>query len=131
MEHSRTPWRGCNEGNCLCCQIWSEPDDHPVAKIECGDWGDEYPTLKLKGPSLDVKAVSVMDKIVYGSIDPEVAKANVKFIVKACNSHDELLEALKNAMSWIDNWSPAFTEEEEWSDDEEIIRAAIAKAGAK
>jgi len=40
----------------------------------------------------------------------------------------ELLEALKQTMSWIDNWSPEFTYDPVWSIDEDKARAAIAKA---
>jgi hypothetical protein len=40
----------------------------------------------------------------------------------------ELLEALKQTMTWIDNWSPEFTYDPDWSIDEDKARAAIAKA---
>jgi hypothetical protein len=43
--------------------------------------------------------------------------------------NDELLEALKQTMTWIDNWSPEFTYDPDWSIDEDKARAAIAKAG--
>jgi hypothetical protein len=40
----------------------------------------------------------------------------------------ELLEALKQTMSWIDNWSPEFTYDPDWSNHEDKAKAAIAKA---
>jgi transposase-like protein len=40
----------------------------------------------------------------------------------------DLLEALNRVMSWIDNWSPEFTNDEEWPQDRDAARAAIAKA---
>ena len=40
----------------------------------------------------------------------------------------ELLEALKQIMFWIDNWSPEFTYDPDWSFDEDKAKAAIAKA---
>lgn len=43
----------------------------------------------------------------------------------------ELLETLERVMSWIENWSPTFTYEDEWDADEEKARAAIAKAQGK
>jgi hypothetical protein len=42
--------------------------------------------------------------------------------------NQELLEALKQTMSWIDNWSPEFTYDPDWSIDEDKAQAAIAKA---
>jgi hypothetical protein len=42
--------------------------------------------------------------------------------------NQELLEALKQTMSWIDNWSPEFTYDPDWSNHEDKARAAIAKA---
>jgi hypothetical protein len=40
----------------------------------------------------------------------------------------ELIGALKQVMLWIDNWSPEFTYDPDWSIDEDKARAAIAKA---
>lgn len=40
----------------------------------------------------------------------------------------ELIEALQKVMSWVDNWSPEFTQDQEWIDDEPRIRSVIAKA---
>jgi hypothetical protein len=40
----------------------------------------------------------------------------------------ELLAALQDVMSWIRNWSPSFTEDDEWSQAEVAANAAIAKA---
>ena len=107
MEHSKTPWGYCGEKRekpevCCCMQIWSTPGDHPVARVESGKWGDDYPTVKLEGGSLDRKAVATMEQITYGEIPIEVAEANARFIVKACNCHDELLEACKRTLWRLD-----------------------------
>jgi hypothetical protein len=40
----------------------------------------------------------------------------------------DLLMALNQVMSWIDNWSPEFVYDEEWPADRDKVRAAIAKA---
>ena len=42
--------------------------------------------------------------------------------------NQELLEALKQVMTWIDNWSPEFTYDPDWPIDEGKAKAAIAKA---
>ena len=50
--------------------------------------------------------------------------ANARLIAAA----PDLLEALASVMSWIDNWSPDFTHDGEWPDDEAKARAAILAA---
>jgi hypothetical protein len=42
----------------------------------------------------------------------------------------DALDALKKVMSWIDNWSPEFTNDPEWPADRDAARAAIAQRGA-
>lgn len=42
-----------------------------------------------------------------------------------------LVDALKNVMSWIDNWSPSFTEDDEWPADRDAARSALAQAQAQ
>lgn len=41
---------------------------------------------------------------------------------------DELLDALKTVMQWIDGWSPSFEYDPSWPEDRDKARAAIAKA---
>jgi len=41
--------------------------------------------------------------LIYQSIDPNIVKANAAFIVKACNSHDDLVKALE---AMTDRWEP-------------------------
>lgn len=50
------------------------------------------------------------------------------FINRACNSHDDLLEALKQVMDWIRSWDPNFTQDDDWPETEHHVRAAISKA---
>ena len=47
--------------------------------------------------------------------------------VKAVNAHDELVEALKEVMDWIDNWDPNFTQDDEWPDTAALVKAILAK----
>jgi hypothetical protein len=42
--------------------------------------------------------------------------------------NQELLEALKQVMTWIDNWDPEFTYDPDWPTDEDKAKTAIAKA---
>jgi hypothetical protein len=108
MEHTKLPWKYCGQERekpevCGCMQIWSKPDDHPVAKVECGKWGDEYPSIRFTKDSCSLlpKIEPYMDIIEYGFINQETAKANAAFIVLACNSHYELLEACKEALEYL------------------------------
>lgn len=68
-------------------------------------------------------------KFLQAPVDVEMA--NAAFIVRACNSHDELVEALKQVMGWISNWSPNFETDEDWQTvAKPQILSAIAKAEA-
>lgn len=49
-------------------------------------------------------------------------------IIKLKDQNRELLAALKLVMSWVENWSPEFTQDDEWAIDASRISAAIAKA---
>ena len=40
----------------------------------------------------------------------------------------ELLDALDEVMTWIRNWNPRFTDDEEWSETQAKVDGAIAKA---
>lgn len=50
-------------------------------------------------------------------------------ISEAADTITDLLAALEEAMEWVKNWSPSFTEDDEWCDvTRPKIEAAIAKA---
>lgn len=57
------------------------------------------------------------------------AQADAAFIVQCVNAHDELVEALTEVMSWIRNWDPNFSEDDEWPATKAKVRAALEKAG--
>ena len=84
-NYSPGPWKACHDGTCSCGFIWSETADHPVAKVESGEWGDDYAAYKI-GPSgsrLTGKSVEVdayMEQISYGKIGPETAQQNARLI---------------------------------------------------
>ena len=84
-QHTRGKWNTCQEGKCSCKSIWS--DHYPVAKVLTGEWGDEYPSIRLVGDSsLDLKAEAYMEMIAYGTIAEETAIANACIIVAAVNA---------------------------------------------
>jgi len=61
---------------------------------------------------------------------PEVNEAVNRLLARtsAENAAPELLEALKEVMSWVENWDPEFTEDDEWEGTYARYRAAIARA---
>ncbi len=86
-----------------CLTIGGEK--HPVAKIYSGKWGDNYPSIRLVGPSLDLKAEAYMDQITYGEIPEEVAIDTARRLVLAYNCHDELVRALELVAKYNRGWS--------------------------
>lgn len=103
QKHSPLPWRGCGEDSekpCKCGMVWSPDGDHPVLTIERGEWGDEWPSLRLVGDSsFDRKAEAYMEKSAYGNVPDDVADANMHFVVKAANLHYELV-AMLDLVQW-------------------------------
>ena len=83
-EHSPGRLTVCNEGKCSCLSIWTS--DHPVAEVTKGDWGDDYPSIRIVGSSLERKAEAYMEQLTYGHITPELAKANAIRLVAAWNA---------------------------------------------
>ena len=85
------PWTACNDGECKCGMI-NGGEDH-IATVVSGDWGDQVPVIKVAGQSgpgsctgeLTLKAEMEM-VLVYGHVDPEVAKANCRRIVACVNA---------------------------------------------
>jgi hypothetical protein len=67
-------------------------DHYPVAQVTHGDWGDEYPAIRLVGDSsFDRKAEAYMEMINYGTVSDATARANWHLISAA----PELLAALQ------------------------------------
>lgn len=93
-------WNACNDGKCPCVTIMAA--DHPIATCARGDWGDEYPSLRITGDSFDAKAEAYMEKIVYGHIAHEAAEANCRFIAAAKSDVPVLAEAVLNLCAEVD-----------------------------
>ena len=83
------PWSVCGKGDCSCGVISSA--DHPICIVESGEWGDIIPTLVPVGTKIEGIFKATMEKIVYGTIDPEEARANCTIIAAA----PDLVEALE------------------------------------
>lgn len=76
------PWSVCGDGKCSCKTVMAP--DHPIAKITAGEWGDDYPAIRIVGDSsLTAKAEAYMEKITYGEISEPVARANALLIAAA------------------------------------------------
>lgn len=80
-------WTYCGEGSekpCQCGMIWSKKNDCPIAKVIIGEWGDEYPAIRIKSPgSINEPAEPYMEKIIYGSVNADYANENIQLIVSA------------------------------------------------
>lgn len=94
------PWHACRKGKCRCRQIWC--DDYPIATVLAGEWGDEYPVLKITGdPSAIGAKVTVeaeMGRVAYGLISEDEAEANGILMAAA----PVLLEALEGMVENVE-----------------------------
>lgn len=76
------PWHSCADDGCKCPTVLC--DNYPIAEVVKGQWGDEYPSVRLVGnTSLDMKAEAYMERITYGEVPESEALANRAFIREA------------------------------------------------
>lgn len=81
------------------------------------------------GVSFDDKTQIITNKgwhVCYIEHDPHLKIA--EFIVRACNSHDDLLEALKLLVEWIEQHFPEYAYQGAAAKNIPSARAAIKKA---
>lgn len=121
MKHTKGPWMICGMNKssvkfdicktltpetekrfCGCGMIWC--DDYPIAIVTVGDWGDEYPAIKVENPgAIAEPAVPYIEKLVYGTIPIELALANALLISKSPNMKKLLERAVESRIddAWI------------------------------
>lgn len=114
-QHTPGPWSHHVDIACKCGYV--SASDHPVAKVISGDWGDDYPSIRLVGGSLERVAEAYMDQITYGRIDQAEADANARLIAAA----PDLLAALLGCIPQLELGNGE-------AEHVKAARAAIAKA---
>lgn len=119
--HTPGPWSVCGDerGGCKCNTIMSE--NHPIATFERGEWGNEWPSLRVVGGSLDRTAEPYMEFDAMGEIPDAEALANARLIAAA----PDLLAALRDALRKVKQYAPNGFER---SAPFERAHAAISKA---
>src|SRR5690606_41883115 len=76
-------------------------------------------------------------RIAYASEFPEAKDGgpdtgNIHTNIRSLKARAErLAEALREVMLWIENWSPPFTEDDEWPDTEAKAQAALHPTAAQ
>lgn len=55
----------------------------------------------------------------------------IRDVAAALKRAERLADALREVMLWIENWSPPFTEDDEWPDTEAKAQAALHPAAAQ
>ena len=88
------PWEACLKGICACKQVWSIPHDHPVARIESGEWGDHIPAIEER----DGERKAVIQLMAYGAISEETGQGNAEFIAHARQDTPELLALARRGL---------------------------------
>lgn len=105
------PWVACGDGKCKCKIVSSESADEPICTVTAGEWGDDYPSIRIVGEtSLDLKAEAYMERIAYGIVPEEVAIANTNLICAA----PDLLAALKAHQAHVRGDKNPFGHDCEW-----------------
>lgn len=82
--------------------------------------------IRIEGPVTNDYFINLYCEVSCDDRDTDVALANAEFIVKACNSHDALVGALRKA---LENLEEVPGRERQWAC--EAVEAALALAEAK
>ena len=94
---SPLPWKACDCGK--CGQISNKIDC--VAKATIGDWGDDYPSIRRIGGSIEGRFETYMEQITYGSVSKDEGIANAKYIAEACNNYPNALDEITRLQSRV------------------------------
>lgn len=120
-KYTPGPWNACNNGECQCKLVRYQ--DGPVAEVISGEWGDEFPNIRLvkneHGPG--EHAGAFVEMTVYGEVSEQTATANARLIAAA----PDLLHALLFALPELEadaRHSPGM------QGMVDVARAALAKA---
>ena len=122
---SPLPWKACDCGK--CGQISNKIDC--VAKATIGDWGDDYPSIRRIGGSIEGRFETYMEQITYGSVSKDEGIANAKYIADACNNYPKALDEIARLQSRVQEleaeqrWIPV---RERLPEDSRIYDVAIA-----
>jgi len=95
---SPLPWRACGCGK--CGQISNKIDC--VAKATIGDWGDDYPSIRRIGGSIEGRFETYMEQITYGTVSKDEGIANAKYIADACNNYPKALDEIQRLQAIIE-----------------------------
>ena len=96
MAHTKGPWSICGAKDCKCGTV--NCADHPIAQVTSGEWGDEYPAMRRVGGSLENHYEAYIERIGYGEVPKDEAKANARLISAA----PDLLEFVQQIFNGID-----------------------------
>lgn len=101
-------WAACGGGDCSCVTIWDRQHDVPILKAYRGEWGDEYPVIKIEIDGLDrpnnARVSAVMETMVYGYIDPAFSAQ----VVKQVTALPALIEATEKTIADIALFAKCF-----------------------
>jgi len=94
---SPLPWKACDCGK--CGQVSNKIDC--VAKATIGDWGDDYPSIRRIGGSIEGRFETYMEQITYGSVSKDEGIANAKYIAEACNNYPKAIDEILRLQSRV------------------------------
>lgn len=97
-EFTPGPWKVCC-AKCLSVLC----NDFPVAEITRGDWGDEYPAIRVEN-GIGGKAEAYTEMIEYGHVAEDVALANAYLIAAAPDLYEALEELEKTDWNISKDW---------------------------
>ena len=98
-------------------------------KFTSGPWKESEPdyfndiTISPDLGGIAIAAVTNGEFMRMGGKEEE-HRANAHLIVAA----PELYEALNEVMTWIDNWDPNFSDDDEWPETRDKVIKALSKA---
>lgn len=87
---------------------------------------DKYGNLRSSNGEL--VAVYDLGASIAMTSPAEEERDNAALIIRAVNAHAALASALAEVMGWISNWDPNFIYDDEWSETQQKVDAALKLA---